>query len=141
MKVKRRIQKWHSNTPKVLRLIYNGSQGSFLETSDHSSMSGTDEKQQQQEVEYFEYEAKHVRSTINSYILRVIKFITKENLRYRSKFSQVCLNFMHRDVKEKKYWNTFKKYFGRALNTKRSTCSVSIMAAFMAAFMSKLTRI
>jgi hypothetical protein len=79
-------------------------------------MTEADERQWQQEVEYFEYEAKHggalgdrktqeviIRSTINSNIFIVlIKFITEEDLHYGSRFSQVCLHFMHRNVKEKK---------------------------------------
>jgi hypothetical protein len=106
-------------------------------------MTGADETRRQLDVEYFEYEAKHggalgdrktkeviIGSTINSNIFRVMKFITEEHLRYGSRL--VCLHFMHR----KKNWNTFKKSFGRALNTKRSTCSVTVKAAFM----SKLTR-
>jgi hypothetical protein len=98
----------------------------------------------QQEQSFFASEAEHggaigdrkvqeviIRSTINTNIFRVIKFVSDDDLVYGSRFSQVCLHFMAKDIGDKKYWKDYKKFFGRALNTKRSTSSVAIKSAFM----------
>jgi hypothetical protein len=115
--------------------------GAWVRSDSNTLGSELEDNHQHQETTYFEYEALYggalgdrnviIWSTINSNILKVIKFITEDDLQYGSKFSQVCLHSLLRDVTKKKYWNTSKKYFGRALNTKRSTCYVAIKASFM----------